>query len=67
MEWAKPILSNNKKLGRTKDPMFEQCAPPKEASKIVGLILSCLNIDPKNLPLMEIVVASLEGINAIEM
>ncbi|XP_024989960.1 serine/threonine-protein kinase phg2-like [Cynara cardunculus var. scolymus] len=67
MECAEPILSDPTKLERIMDPWSERGNPPKGASEAAELILNCLKIDPENRPSMTQVVASLEGINSMDM
>ena len=62
MEWARPILADNAKLQRIRDPWLEQGDPPKGAGRAADLILSCLELDPQNRPSMKEVVTSLEVI-----
>ncbi|GJZ97416.1 receptor like protein kinase S.2-like protein [Tanacetum coccineum] len=67
VEWARPFLTNIKRLQIIMDPRLNQDYPSKGASKTAELILSCLESDPKKRPSMEDVVLSLQDINAIKM
>ncbi|KAL4575391.1 hypothetical protein LXL04_022234 [Taraxacum kok-saghyz] len=67
LEWAKPFLSDNKKLQKVMDPWMERGDPPKGASKAAELILSCLQIAQENRPTIKEIVAILQEINAMEM
>nr|XP_043613306.1 probable serine/threonine-protein kinase PBL3 [Erigeron canadensis] len=66
IEWARPVLSDTKKLQRIMDPWLEHGNPPKGASKAAKLILSCLEIDPEIRPSMKKVMTSLEEIKVCQ-
>lgn len=66
VEWARPALSDKKRLRKIIDPRLEYDYPSKGASKASKLILSCLEEDPKNRPSMKEVLGSLEHIKAIK-
>nr|KAJ0194147.1 hypothetical protein LSAT_V11C800400010 [Lactuca sativa] len=67
MERATPILSDNYILHEIFEKRLGQGNTPKGAIKVAELILNCLKIAPKNRPSMKEIVATLEGINAIEI
>ncbi|XP_076951790.1 putative serine/threonine-protein kinase PIX13 [Bidens hawaiensis] len=66
VEWAKPSLSDRRKLRKIIDPRLESDYPPKGAVKAAELILNCLEADPKNRPSMEVVLVSLQEIGDIK-
>lgn len=66
VEWAKPSLSDKKKLKKIMDPRLIEKYPMKGALQVAQLILTCLESDPKIRPSMEIVLEELEKINAIK-
>ncbi|XP_024967168.1 probable serine/threonine-protein kinase PIX13, partial [Cynara cardunculus var. scolymus] len=66
VEWARPALSDKRRLQEIIDPRLENDYPSKGASKASKLILSCLKPDPKNRPSMEEVLFSLKQISAIQ-
>ncbi|KAJ9554629.1 hypothetical protein OSB04_018674 [Centaurea solstitialis] len=67
VEFAKPFLSDIKRLQRIMDPRFDQDYPSRGASKAVELILSCLESIPENRPSMEEVISGLRAIGAMKM
>lgn len=60
VEWARPLLNNNKKLLRILDPRLEGQYSAKTAMKIAQLAYQCLSQNPKGRPLMNQVVEILE-------
>ncbi|KAJ0718349.1 putative transferase, protein kinase RLK-Pelle-RLCK-VIIa-2 family [Helianthus annuus] len=67
VDWARPLLSDKKRIHRVMDSRLEKKYPMKAAHKTAELILTCLEPDPKNRPSMEEIVSCLQGINAIKM
>lgn len=65
VDWAKPLLSERRKLTRLMDPRFEGQYPSKAALRAAQLTLKCLAAEPKNRPSMKQVVETLEQIQAI--
>lgn len=66
VDWAKPLLSDRKKLSRIMDPQLEvNCS--LEGAQTAQLILQCLAVNPKIRPSMAEVVATLEEIEAISI
>lgn len=60
VEWARPLLNNNKKLLRILDPRLEGQYSAKTAMKVALLAYQCLSQNPKGRPLMNQVVEILE-------
>ncbi|XP_076926121.1 putative serine/threonine-protein kinase PIX13 [Bidens hawaiensis] len=67
VDWARPSLTDIKKLKRIMDPRLEHVYPSQGVIKAGELILKCLDSSPNHRPSMKKVVASLEEINAIGM
>ncbi|XP_031254612.1 probable serine/threonine-protein kinase PIX13 isoform X1 [Pistacia vera] len=67
VEYAKPSLSDRRKLKKIMDPRLEEQYPAKAASQCAELILKCLESDPKSRPSMDQVLENLEEISAIEV
>ena len=67
VDWARPSLTVLTKLRKIIDPRLEQVYPSKGAMKAAKLIQSCLDINPKDRPSMEEVVACLDEINSIKI
>ncbi|KAJ9186339.1 hypothetical protein P3X46_001920 [Hevea brasiliensis] len=65
VDWAKPSLSDKRKLKKIMDPRLEEQYPIKGALQTAELIINCLESDPRNRPSMEKVLESLEKIYAI--
>ncbi|XP_031407508.1 probable serine/threonine-protein kinase PBL17 isoform X2 [Punica granatum] len=61
VEWARPLLNNNKKLLRILDPRIEGQYSVKTAMKVANLAYQCLSQNPKGRPLMSQVVEILEN------
>lgn len=66
IDWAKPSLSDKKKLNKLMDPRLEDEYPPKAAFATAVLILKCIEQDPKCRPDMEEVLRNLEEIGRIK-
>ncbi|XP_020574138.1 probable serine/threonine-protein kinase PIX13 isoform X1 [Phalaenopsis equestris] len=62
--WAKPLLSDRRKLCRLVDQRLEGQYPSKAAFKVAQLILKCLEVEPKSRPSMVEVVETLEHIES---
>lgn len=60
VEWAKPYLTNKRKVLRIIDTRLEGQHTQAEALKASNLALHCICVDPKFRPTMNEVVASLE-------
>lgn len=65
VEWAKPLLSERRKLARLMDPRLEGQYPSKGAFRAAQLTLKCIASEPKNRPSMKDVVVTLEQVQAI--
>ncbi|KAL5540147.1 hypothetical protein UlMin_044084 [Ulmus minor] len=66
VDWARPLLNNNKKLLRILDPRLEGQYSSKTAMKVALLAYQCLSQNPKGRPLMNQVVEILETLQAKE-
>ena len=66
VEWAKPYLSDRRKLARLMDPRLEGQYPSKGVLHAAQLTLKCLATEPRNRPSMKEVVETLEQIEAIK-
>ncbi|KFK42056.1 hypothetical protein AALP_AA2G205700 [Arabis alpina] len=64
VEWAKPVLQK-KKIQKMMDPRLEQKYPLLAVTRTAGLILQCLEADPKNRPPMDEVLRELEIVRTI--
>lgn len=60
VEWAKPYLSNKRKIFRVLDPRIEGQYSLDHAIKVANLGLKCLSFDPKLRPSMNELVTALE-------
>ncbi|KAI6688489.1 hypothetical protein NL676_025317 [Syzygium grande] len=67
VDWAKPSLSEKRKLKKIVDPRLDNEYPSKAAARVAKLILECLEGDPRKRPSMEDVLATLELVNAIKL
>ncbi|CAN6938706.1 unnamed protein product [Brassica oleracea] len=65
VEWAKPVLSQKKKIQKLMDPRLEHKYPLLAVTKTAALILRCLEADPKNRPPMDDVLRELEIVRTI--
>ncbi|XP_062101389.1 probable serine/threonine-protein kinase PBL11 [Humulus lupulus] len=63
VDWAKPSLTDRKKLKKIMDKGLGDEYPLKGAFQAAGLILECLESDPKSRPSMDEVLDKLEKIN----
>ncbi|XP_072958576.1 probable serine/threonine-protein kinase PIX13 isoform X2 [Typha angustifolia] len=66
VEWAKPYLSDRRKLSRLMDQRFEGRYPSKGALRAAQLTLRCLAGDPRKRPSMKEVLATLIEIQSIK-
>ncbi|PKI67780.1 hypothetical protein CRG98_011830 [Punica granatum] len=66
VEWARPILTNNKKLPRILDPRIDGQYSLRTAMKVANLAYQCLSPNPKGRPLMSEVVEILEALKIKE-
>ncbi|KAK8550716.1 hypothetical protein V6N13_119223 [Hibiscus sabdariffa] len=64
VEWAKPFLSDNRKMLRIMDTRLGGQYSKKGAQTAAALALQCLHTDPKNRPSMADVRVSLERLHA---
>ncbi|XWS52673.1 hypothetical protein CRYUN_Cryun11dG0091100 [Craigia yunnanensis] len=64
VEWAKPFLSDNRKVLRIMDTRLGGQYSKKGAQAAAALALQCLHADPKNRPSMVDVLASIERLHA---
>ncbi|KAJ4827496.1 hypothetical protein Tsubulata_027974 [Turnera subulata] len=53
VDWAKPFMSEKKKLKKIVDPNIEDQYSIKGAMQLAALVLHCLEPDPKSRPCME--------------
>ncbi|GAB2226022.1 hypothetical protein Droror1_Dr00021805 [Drosera rotundifolia] len=60
VDWAKPFLSDQRRVLRIMDTRLGGQYPKKEAQTAAALVLQCLQVDPKNRPNMSDVLAGLE-------
>ncbi|KAJ3689720.1 hypothetical protein LUZ61_018884 [Rhynchospora tenuis] len=67
VDWAKPYLSDRRKLARLLDPRLEGRYPSKGAGLAAQLTLRCLSGDPKSRPSMKEVLTVLEEIESMKM
>ncbi|URE41841.1 serine threonine-protein kinase [Musa troglodytarum] len=65
VDFAKPFLSDRRKLARLMDPRLEGRYPSMAAQQAAQLTLGCLAGDPKNRPSTKEVVETLEHIEAM--
>lgn len=66
IDWAKPSLSEKRKVKKIMDPRLQEQYPLKGAYLAAQLVLKCLESDPKNRPSMEQVLATLQHISGIK-
>ncbi|XP_050370754.1 probable serine/threonine-protein kinase PBL3 [Argentina anserina] len=66
VDWAKPFLSDSKRVLRIMDTRLGGQYPKKAAQAAAALALQCLHTDPKNRPLMIDVLATLERLHSKE-
>ncbi|CAI0382110.1 unnamed protein product [Linum tenue] len=67
VDWAKPSLSNKRKLRKIMDPRLDLEYPLNAAMQAAELILQCLEVDPKSRPSMEEVVETLRKVAEIKV
>jgi hypothetical protein len=67
VDWAKPYLTNRRKLKKIMDSRLEGKYSPKEASQIAHLAIKCLKQEPRFRPSMPEIAETLEQIGAIHM
>lgn len=60
VDWAKPFLTNKRRIYRILDPKLEGQYPHVTAQKTAAIALLCLSKDPKQRPTMDEVVLVLE-------
>lgn len=65
VDWAKPFLSDNRRVLRIMDTRLGGQYPKKGAQAAAALALQCLHTDPKNRPPMIEILASLERLEAM--
>ncbi|KAL6202698.1 hypothetical protein ACLB2K_026403 [Fragaria x ananassa] len=66
VDWAKPFLSDSKRVLRIMDTRLGGQYPKKAAQAAAALALQCLHTDPKNRPLMIDILATLERLHSKE-
>lgn len=64
VDWAKPFLSDSRKVLRIMDSRLGGQYSKKGAQAAAAIALRCLNTDPKNRPPMTEVLAALEQLRA---
>lgn len=64
VDWAKPFLSEGRKVLRIMDTRLEGQYSRKAAQAVAALALQCLHTDPKNRPPMKDVLATLESLQS---
>ncbi|MCD7468327.1 putative serine/threonine-protein kinase pbl17 [Datura stramonium] len=62
VEWARPLLNQNKKLFKILDPRLEGQYSSKTVVKVASLAYQCLSQNPKGRPVMSQVVEILEAL-----
>ncbi|KAK1320047.1 putative serine/threonine-protein kinase NAK [Acorus calamus] len=67
VDYAKPYLSNRRRLTRIIDPRLDNNYPTKAALEAARLTLRCLALEPKNRPSMKEVVKTLEDITVMKV
>lgn len=65
VEWAKPGLTQKKKIQKMMDPRLEHKYPISAVIRTAALILRCLEEDPKNRPPMDEVLRELEIVRSM--
>jgi len=66
VEWAKPCLSNKKKLKTIMDPRIDGQYSLKAAYELAQLTLKCIVLDPKARPCMNEAVEVLQKVEGIK-
>ncbi|XP_057441482.1 probable serine/threonine-protein kinase PBL2 isoform X2 [Lotus japonicus] len=64
VDWAKPFLSDNRRISRVMDTRLGGQYSKKGAQAAAALALQCLNMDPKFRPHMVDVLAALEALHS---
>ncbi|GAB4848156.1 Probable serine/threonine-protein kinase pbl3 [Ancistrocladus abbreviatus] len=64
VDWARPFLSDGRRVLRIMDTRLGGQYSKKEAQAAAGLVLQCVQVDPKNRPSMVDILASLEQVHA---
>ncbi|WMV07255.1 hypothetical protein MTR67_000640 [Solanum verrucosum] len=64
VEWAKPFISDSRRVLRIMDTRLEGQYSKKGAQAAASLVLRCLDVDPKLRPTMDEVLATLELVQA---
>lgn len=67
VDWARPSLTDKKKLKKIMDKGLGEEYPIKGAMQVAALIIKCLESEPKSRPSMEEILETLEKINAIKI
>ncbi|CAN1340478.1 Probable serine/threonine-protein kinase PBL17 [Linum perenne] len=67
VEWARPLLNQNKKILRILDPRMEGQYSVRTVMKVANLAYQCLSQNPKGRPLMNQVVELLESVQSKDM
>lgn len=67
VDWARPYLTEKKKLRKIIDKGLGEEYPIKGAMQAAELIIKCLESDPKSRPSMEDILQTLEKINDIKV
>ncbi|WVY90313.1 hypothetical protein V8G54_035827 [Vigna mungo] len=60
IEWAKPYLSNKRRIFQVMDARIEGQYSTREAMKVANLAIQCLSVEPRFRPKMDEVVRALE-------
>jgi len=60
IEWAKPYLSNKRRIFQVMDARIEGQYSMREAMKVANLAIQCLSVEPRFRPKMDEVVRVLE-------
>lgn len=66
VDWAKPYLTNKRRIFRVLDPRLEGQFSLPQAQKAASLALQCLSVDPKLRPDMDEVVKELEQLQELK-
>uniref|UniRef100_A0A0D9Z2X4 non-specific serine/threonine protein kinase n=1 Tax=Oryza glumipatula TaxID=40148 RepID=A0A0D9Z2X4_9ORYZ len=66
VEWARPYLTDARRLGRVMDRNLAGQYPAKAAQKAAALAHRCVNLNPKSRPHMSAVVEALEPLLALD-
>lgn len=66
VDWAKPFLTDSRKVLRIMDSRLGGQYSKKEAQAIAAIALRCLSMDPKNRPAMTEVLEKLEQLQTLK-